>query len=466
MPIRRPLSVQPILIYGLHPRRPATSYRPWGGLMTEADIAEERERIGRELANASARAGFPLEFKPLAAVTSPEQAAAAAQGSHDAVLLYAASGSLKALEAASAAKPWNLMFVRHRSGPVYLWYEIAHPRFLRKTVDAFGQPGMGVDDVVVDRYDELLSRFRSLAALKNTLGKRIVAVGGPSGWGEGGRRAPEIARNLWNLEIQTVTYDDLGRRIARALENKTLVSRSRDMAGRYLQSPGVTLETERGFVDNAFLLREVFQDLLNEAQTDAITINNCMSTIMPMSKTTACMPLSLLNDAGYMAFCESDFVVVPSGILLHYLSGKPVFLNDPTYPHDGIVTLAHCTAPRRMDGVTDEPVRILTHFESDYGAAPKVEMARGRTVTNLIPDFDCKKWVGFRGEIVDAPFLPICRSQIDVTIQGDQDRLLRETGGFHWMTGYGDDLKETGYALEKLGVHLVNLSRTAATTVS
>ncbi len=85
-------------------------------------------------------------------------------------------------------------------------------------------------------------------------------------------------------------------------------------------------------------------------------------------------PPSLLNDAGYLAFCESDFVVITSGILLHYASGLPVFLNDPTYPHDGIVTLAHCTAPRKMDGRRAERAKILTHFESDYGAAPKVEM--------------------------------------------------------------------------------------------
>ena len=65
-----------------------------------------------------------------------------------------------------------------------------------------------------------------------------------------------------------------------------------------------------------------------------------MGTIMGMSQTTACLPLSLLNDAGYLAFCESDFVVIPSGVLLHYISGLPVFLNDPTYQHDGVVTLA------------------------------------------------------------------------------------------------------------------------------
>ena len=39
-----------------------------------------------------------------------------------------------------------------------------------------------------------------------------------------------------------------------------------------------------------------------------------MGTIISMSDTTACMPLSWLNDEGYIALCESDFVVVPAGI--------------------------------------------------------------------------------------------------------------------------------------------------------
>ena len=183
-----------------------------------------------------------------------------------------------------------------------------------------------------------------------------------------------------------------------------------------------------------------------------------MGTIMPMAQTTACLALSLLNDAGYMAFCESDFVVIPSGVLLHYLSGKPVFLNDPTYPHDQVVTLAHCTAPRRMDGKQMENAIILTHFESDYGAAPKVEMKVGQTVTNLIPDFASRKWVGFLGTIAGNPNLDICRSQIDVKIHGDEELLLKEMKGFHWMTCYGDYLKETGFALRKVGVSWQNVS--------
>jgi len=457
-PIHLPLKVQPVLAWQLYQRRPATSWRPWGGLFTEREVEQEVERITTELCDMTHEAACPLDVLPLRTVQTAEDAAKIADAGGDVVITYAAGGSGRVLETLAGGSRWNLLFVRHRSGPVYVWYEIAHPRFLRKTVDAWGQPGMDVDDVVVDRTDELALRLRALYALKNTLGKRIVAVGGPGGWGAGGRQAPARAREVWRLDIQTVSYDELGQRIRRARSDAGRVKRCRDEAERYLAQKDVSLETGRPFVLNAFLLCDVFRDLMDEAKTDAITINQCMSTIMPIGETTACLPLSLLNDEGYMAFCESDFVVIPSGILLHYISGKPVFLNDPTYPHDGVVTLAHCTAPRKMNGVRAEPVRLLTHFESDYGAAPKVEMRTGEMTTNVVPDFAVKKWTGFEGEIVGHPFYAICRSQIDVAIQGDTRRLLQEMRGFHWMTVYGRRLKETVYALKKAGVEWADIT--------
>jgi len=125
------------------------------------------------------------------------------------------------------------------------------------------------------------------------------------------------------------------------------------------------------------VLTEVFKELMQSAQTNAITINNCMGTIMPISETTACLPLSLLNDNDYMAFCESDFVVVPSAscCITSRQAGLP---QRPDYPYKNIVTLAHCTAPRKLDGKNQEDALILTHFESDYGAAPKSKCASAR----------------------------------------------------------------------------------------
>jgi hypothetical protein len=279
-----------------------------------------------------------------------------------------------------------------------------------------------------------------------------VAIGDAGGWGVGHKLGPQTARDIWKLDIIPVSYKDLEPRIKSTMSDEKLMAQAAKEAEEYVAQKGVSLHTEKQFLVKAFALTKIFKDLMAEADAPAITVNACMGTIIQMSRTTACMPLCLLNDEGLMAFCESDFVVVPSGILLRYISGKPSFLNDPTYPYDGVVTLAHCTGPRRMNGEDLEPVQIHTHFESDYGAAPKVQMRKGQVLTNLIPDFASKKWVGFRGTIIDHPFYDICRSQIDVAIEGDWRMLLEDMRGFHWMTCYGDYLREVGYALKKLGI--------------
>lgn len=455
---RKPITVQPVLTYEVPQRREGTSWRSWGGIQSDADASQETARIEQELAAMRKSADFPLEIRPVQAIRTAEPVANLARGDHDVMLIYGAGGGLDLLETLCARNRWNLMFLRHDPGPAYLWYEIVHPRFLRKTVDEYGQPGFDVDDVIVDRHDEVLWRLRALGGLKNTLGKKMVCVGGASGWGHGGQTAPARTRELWKMDLVDCDYRDFGPRLGDALKNAGLVKTCAAAADRYLGRRGVKLETTREFVANAFVLNEVFKDVMAEAQTDALTVNHCMGTIMGMSQTTACLPLSLLNDDGYLAFCESDFVVIPSGVLLHYISNLPVFLNDPTYPHDNTVTLAHCTAPRKMNGRKLEPVKILTHFESDYGAAPKVEMKLGQLCTNLVPDFASKKWVGFQGTIVANPFHAICRSQIDVRINGDGQALMEEMKGFHWMMSYGDYLRECRYALKKVGVEFLNVS--------
>jgi hypothetical protein len=463
---KKPLIVQPALVYHVPVRQEKTSWRGWGGLHTQADADAEINRIGEELAAMAKDLEFPLEIRPVAHARHPGEADTLRAGDHDLMLIYGASGGGDTIEHLIDPAKFNLMFVRHKSGPVYLWYEIVSPRMMRKTVDELGQPGLLPEDVVVDEYADIAWRMRALYALKNTVGSKIVCVGGASGWGDGGQKAPAIAAETWKMQLIDQSYDDLGPRIVAARQDAARVARAEAAAKAYLADAGITLETDGGYVTRAFILAEVFEEIMAENEAQAITVNNCMGTIMPLADTTACLTLTLINDAGLLAFCESDFVVIPSGILLHHIASLPVFLNDPTYPHHGQITLAHCTAPRRMDSKTLEPARILTHFESDFGAAPKVAMKLGQKVTVLDPDFNNAKWIGFTGDILDNPFLDICRSQVDVSIEGDCDLLAREMKGFHWMLAYGDHLKETGYALSKLGVDFLNLSKGAQGTVS
>ncbi len=448
-----PLKVKPILVHEIPQRRPQTSWRSWGGIATEADARAEAARIQGELAALSKRAEFPIEFLPVSSIRQ----AADVEGLRDiaeaqVLLVYAAGGWMDVFDALDKTGKDRIFFCRHKSGPVYLWYEIISPRYLRQHTDALAVKGVDEDDVVIDSQDEILWRLRALAGLHNTLGTKILAIGGPDAWAQPAGVVPKLVVDKWKFDIVTVSYDDLGRLIRQARSDAATVRRARTRADAYLGQAGTSLETERSFVENALVLDEVFRALLKEAGCRALTINGCMGTIMPLAETSACLTLSTLNDAGYLAFCESDFVVIPSGVLLSNIAGRPVFLNDPTYPPDGLITLAHCTAPRKMDGRRLEPARILTHFESDYGAAPKVEMSKGQLLTNIVPDFASKRWLGLLGEIVEAPFLPICRSQIDVRFKCDDRTLAKRMPGFHWMSAYGDFTKELPYALRRVGI--------------
>ncbi len=447
------LKVKPILVYSTPKRRPQTSWRAWGAIQTQKDADEEVARIQGELKRLRAEAEFPVDFLPIARVRGKKDLLTISDlSAAHVILVYPAGGWMDVFQELEKAGKDMIFFCRHKSGPVYLWYEIISPRYLRQHTDTLVVTGVDDDDVVVDSQEEILWRLRALYGLRNALGTRILAVGGPGAWSQPRGVVPQLVRDIWKYDIRTISYEELGKLIQAARSDKKAVKKARQQAAEYLKSPGTILETKSQFVENAFLLDQVFRALMKKADCRAITINGCMGTIMPIAETSACLTLSTLNDAGYLAFCESDFVVIPSGVLLGNISGRPVFLNDPTYPHEGIITLAHCTAPRKMDGKKREPARILTHFESDYGAAPKVEMSKGQAVTVIVPDFASKQWVGLLGEIVDTPFMPICRSQIDIKYACGDRTLAKRMPGFHWMICYGDYTRELGYALKRVNI--------------
>jgi hypothetical protein len=452
---RRALRVKPVLVYSTYTPVEQRSWRSWGGIQTQADADAEVTRIQGEIKKLEAAADFPVEFLPVSAVrNSAEMAGHADVEKADVLLVYAAAGDLNTFPKLGKD---CIFFLRHKSGPLYLHYEIISPRFLRQHTDRRAVVGIDDEDVVVDSLDEITWRLRSLCGLRNALGTKILAIGGPGGWAQPKGVIPALVEEKWKLDIQTVSYEELGKLIEAARADEKAVAMAGRRAEDYLKTDGTMLETDPKFIAPCFLLDDVFRRLMAEANCRAITINGCMGTIMPIAQTTACLTLSTLNDDGYLAFCESDFVVIPSGLLLAEISGLPVFLNDPTYPHDGVITLAHCTAPRKLDGKSIEPAHIMTHFESDYGAAPKVNMRKGQIVTNIAPDFQAERWLGLSAEIVDHPLLPICRSQIDVRFKAPAETVAERMPGFHWMTVYGDYLREVGYALKRIPIQWDNL---------
>lgn len=449
------LRVQPVFMYHIRERREQSSWRPWGSIYTEQSVMEESQRITRELSGLAARSGFPLKVLPVIKVRTADQAAQIQNNDYDVVVLYAASGSGQIFRACTVDNKDTIIFVRHQSGPLYQWHQVLNTRVLRtdkpgQITDNTNTNQVHVEDVVVDDYSELLWRLRALYGVKNFIGTRIVALGGSMG--KFSPDAPQVAKEIFKMDIIEVSYESVENRIANALADKELVNQAEKLTDKYLALPNTTLITDRKFVINAFLLYFLFKNLMHEHDARAFTIQGCMQTIIPMSKTTACLSLSLLMDEGYLAFCESDFVIIPPAVLLGHISGKPAFFHNSTFPHNGVVHCAHCAAPRRMDGVNYDPIKVVTHYESDYGAAPKVTLPIGQEVTFFNPEYSTRRWLGYKGNIKGNPHFDSCTSQQIVEIQGNWKKLLNEARDSHWVMAFGDFLKEGEYAARRIGV--------------
>lgn len=458
----KPLRVQPVLMYRVSTPRKQASYKSWGDVQSHELAKQEAKRIETDLASIARNAGFPVEFLPLVMCTTPEEVAKANPNGAGATILYPATGGGDNLRAGMNL-PNPVIFARHRSGATYYWYEALSVKYLRTDrpeVEAERQdtPKLSVHDVVIDDLDELRWRLRALYALNNTMGARILAVGGPMG--KYAPDAPQAAKDVYGIEVVDYGYEELEPRIKATLADPVKMKLAEQWADRYLAMKGTALETDRAFVVNCFALYGVFKEIMAENDTPHFTIRSCMSTIMPLSNTTACLTLSLMNDEGTLALCESDFVIVPPAILLYYLCDGPVFMHNSTFPHGGVVTCAHCTGPRRMNGDRYEPTRIVTHYESEYGAAPKVEMPIGQQLSFINPEYAVGRWVGLRGTVQDNPFLQICRSQQDVEVEGNWRKLLSEVRDSHWLMVYGDKLREIGYGAQRMGLAWESLDET------
>ena len=446
------LRVQPVLTYHLDQPRERTSWRAYGGLRTRADVDQELLRIDQELGQLRSTSEFPIELLKLASVSTDDQLTAAARADCDAFLVFGASGAQHWIETLAATRKPTVLYVRHRSGPVYLWYEIAHWRLLRKSEDEKAEPNLDFSDVVVDDYRDVQWRLRALYGLKNARKTTMLAIGGLNAYSKPGQeRGPARAKEIWGYNLQEVGYPELKERLSKARADAELVKEAQRQTDVLLAQPNIALDTDRKFVVNTYLALKVIKDLMTERGASNVGVADCMGGLIPIFDTPPCLALSVLNDEGYTAFCHTDLTHTMPGVLLRWISGKPSFVCNSHFPHHGQLTLAHCAAPRKMNGRDYEPTTLMTHYESDYGAATKVHYPKGQIITCIIPNLHCTKWFAFRGKIIDSPAFDMCRSQMDIEIDGDWERLTRELEGFHAIVCYGDYLREAGYAVQKAG---------------
>ena len=286
-----------------------------------------------------------------------------------------------------------------------------------------GLPGEiihGSDEFVVDRITQLAKIFK---VKKRLSGFRIARVGKPSDWLIASDVDAEESKKLNGIEIIDVSMEEFFSEIEK---------------GEYEDNQYTKLIKSKGYdekeIDKALCIYGALRRIVDRYELDGVTVR-CFD-LLDTVHSTGCSALAILNSEGIYASCEGDVPALVSMVVLGELSGKPVFMANPSRidTDNNEIVFAHCTLPISMP----EDFTIMTHFESQLGVA-----FRGKIKEGPITVFKCdglmkEHFVSGGTLLKNLSEYNLCRTQIQLHLDKSVTYFLRESIGNHHLIVEGD----------------------------
>lgn len=153
---------------------------------------------------------------------------------------------------------------------------------------------------------------------------------------------------------------------------------------------------------------------------------------------TGCLALSMLNDEGTVAGCEGDIPSTVGMITLAEVSGNPAFMGNSSFIDGHRLVIAHCTVATKLANT----IHYRSHFESGIGVALAGQLRKGTrvTVARYGKGYDVLRAGG--GRIVRGkPWSrDLCRTQVEIRMDGNADVFWKQPMGNHLVMTYGNHI--------------------------
>ena len=282
-------------------------------------------------------------------------------------------------------------------------------------------------ELFTEKNMEYLRDFVNAAkAVYKVRGSRLLLVGEPSPWLIYSSLGIEELKKLLGLSIDVVSVEELVREYHKVTDG--------DVEKELLKLKDVeVVEPDGEDVVNSVKLYVALRNLVRKYSANFVSIR-CFDLLE--HKITACLPLSILNDEGIIAGCEGDVPATLTMALMYHISGKPVFMGNVVWVGEDKVFFAHCTTPTRIM----EKFRLRSHFESGLGVAIEGYPRAGEEVTFARIDPVKRVLRVGVGRIVNSSPISenVCRTQIQVRVQGNPFKLIEEPIGNHYVLALGN----------------------------
>ena len=282
-------------------------------------------------------------------------------------------------------------------------------------------------EIIHGSLEDMSRRIQILARVfqtKNKLkGLRVGCVGESSDWLISSGVDGEASREKNGIEIVKVPMQEMFEEIAKK-------SYEANEYTKMISDTGYKPEE----VEKALEIYGALKRICEKYRLDSVTIR-CFDLLGPVGS-TGCAALAVLNAEGIYAGCEGDIPSLIAMTVLGELSGRPVFMANPSriLSDKKEIIFAHCTLPITMPLT----FKCMTHYESDLGVAFQGELQEGPVTV-----FKCSglldQYFVAGGELVENLHeANLCRTQLRLHMEEGLDYFTTRSIGNHHLICLGN----------------------------
>ncbi len=302
---------------------------------------------------------------------------------------------------------------------------------------------------------KLMQVARSLDLVKKLKNLVLGVVGSqPAGFGFGAVDEALLAGKLGTRVVQTE---------ASAIMRKAASYTSDDFSDSLSELKSLTRGWEQLPMENLekhARLRKAYRDFIQENRIN-IVASRCWPDFFTDFGAPVCSVLSLLNDSGVAASCETDIGGVISMFIGSELTEGPTYLGDPVAIDescDGIV-FWHCGAGATTLARKSEGPKVGVHPNRKIGPTMEFGLKAGPvTVLRLGKDKQGFRLFAQKGEALDEP-QKFFGTSVTVRPEGGKSsekvsRFVKDGWEPHFVVAYGDILAELRQLCDFLKIDL------------
>jgi len=278
----------------------------------------------------------------------------------------------------------------------------------------------------------------ALKVITSLRGSRIGLVGEPEPWILN-VRDPEVLKVRFGVDVIKISWDEM---FGRALKSDSSLVQSKVMELKKLFH---IVEVPDSDLEKAVRIYYGLKSLVEEYRLNAVAVEARDMLVEDLRDYGPYLAVALLSSEGVPADYEVDVEAILTKLLVYKLTNRSSFMANMTRLDKGrnTIVLSHCTVP--IDMIDTMRSRLTTYFETGRTVAIRGKLRKGEKVTILRlggPNLD--KMLVTRGVIVNGDIgdLNLCRTQIEVEIEGNPLELIEKSLGNHMVVVYGDILGE------------------------